>query len=256
LNIVEGIIEMRLFEFGQINEYTDRSPIKNQKDETTGLWLNEKGETWRSASPYLYAVKSPSGSGFIGQIHIPSQLWREHIQDKHQRWPEAPSSLFTDNLNNRMPIITPVYSDPRQAAWIAQEVLLDTGNHSAQDIIMGYLDWRYSGRRDENDAYLWFDLLTSVPDFQGPPLTGDDAEEFFADKDKLAQARAEREDAVKKQKTSAINANNFEADRKKKIKRELMNWFTKMGPAVAKKKFGKGKQFLLYWTGFSKAKRY
>lgn len=226
---------MRLFEFVQnLDEYIDKTPVKNPEDPETGLFLNDDAAKWRSQSPYLYAVKVPTGSGYYAQIHIPQGLYNEHIKDMQKRWPKAPSSLFMDDANNRMSL-KQRFADPRQAAWFAQEILLDTGNMKAEDVILDRLDELYGN----GDGYYWHSLLSKVPTFTGKPLDERDADEFFKDKDELLRQRAEREAQLKKKQTLATNAGNYENDRKKQIKRELTAWFTRMGPAVAKKKFGK-----------------
>lgn len=228
---------MRLFEFSHLDEYVDRTPVKNPVDPETDLFLNTDADKWRSDSPYLYAVKNPRGSGYISQIHIPQALYNEHIKGMEHRWPKGQNikSLFQDNANNRRSLYAGPFSDPRQAAWFAQEVLLDTGNHKAEDLIISKLDEMYGN----GDGYLWKELLSQIPTFSGDPINPDEVDRYLGDKEKMAADRAERENALKKKTTLATNAKDYEPFMKKKIKKELMDWFGRMGPAVAKKKFGK-----------------
>lgn len=234
---------MRLFEFADIlvergpqahNPVVNNVPPQYPIDPETDLALNTENQ-W-SRSPYLYAVKNPAGEGYFAQIHIPQSIYRMHIADLHKRWPKAPDTLFRDEGRQRM-TLKALFKDPRQAAWFAQNVMFSQ-EHEPKDFILDKLDQMYSQRHDA-DGHLWNELLRQVPTFEGQPLKSEDAEEFFKDRDAFAASRADREAAMKKRVTLDKNAGSYESDRKKQIKRELMAWFTRMGPAVAKKKFGK-----------------
>ena len=204
------IYESSLYEFVSSSD-TSKFPV----DADTGLMMNLPKQ-W-SQSPYLGAVKNSRGTGYVAQIHIPQSIWSDLVDGKTHKWKNAPASFFKDTGNQRTSMIVGPYSDPRQAAWIAQEVLYG-GN--AAEYIEDYFDERYNG----GDGSIWRSLKSKVPSFDGAPLEEKDRDAFF---DKLQKHGDEAKAVERKQ--------AYEAMMTKKIKRELMALYS-ANPAMAKKR--------------------
>ena len=202
-------------------------PAQYMIDDATDLALNTEGQ-W-SKSPYLGAVAASNRKGYLAQINIPQEIWRQLIQQNPHKWSDKlPPAYFNEQGQSRPPIRV-AFADPRQAAWFMQEVLY---GGDAKDLIEDYLEQYLGGPGD-----LWKDLLSKVPTFDGEPLTSADEKDYFADPEVFRQRREERRKAAQDAKTAATNASNYHPEMSRKIKRELVNFFLK-NSQLAKRRFG------------------
>lgn len=200
-----------------INEFAVDLPSKYEIDPETNLAMNLPKQ-W-SQSPYLGAVKSSKGSGYMAQIHIPQHVWSEVIDQKKGKWRNAPDSFFHETGNRRPSMIISGFQDPRRAAWIAQEVLF--GGHTAE-IIEDYFDERYNG----GDGSIWRSLASKAPSFTGKPLDASDEEKFFSQRDPKNPAVIQKK-----------NADAYNSMMPDKIKKALVDFYSQ-NRSLAKKRLG------------------
>lgn len=205
---------MRLFEFVDV---ASNIPQKYPIDDDTGLALNPPNQ-W-SQSPYLGAVKSPSGNGYIAQIHIPQEVWSKEIEGRKSRWQTAPDGLFNYEGRQRPPIRVK-FDDPRKAAWFVQNTLY--GEKDPSDIIIDWLDEKYG----DGNGSSWKSLARAAPNFDGEILTSADEREFFANK-------AERD----RQQTVKTNTVDYNKNMPAKIKQAMVDFYMK-NKQLAKKRLG------------------
>ena len=171
-------------------------------DETTNLALNTENQ-W-SHSPYLGAVKCSIHKNYSTSIHIPQEIWNKVVFSNHQKWQNAPRSIIQENLST---IKIFGFQDPRQAAWIVQE-LLYSGNVDTEELIEDYLELKYCSGKGE----LWDDLLMSVPEFEGAPLKAEDEKEYF----KKFTPEVRKKIEIQRKNTAA-----YETSMRRKIQRQL-----------------------------------
>lgn len=202
-----------------IGEAASNLPTKYEIDPETDLAMNPP-QQW-SQSPYLGAVRSKGGKGYMAQIHVPQSVWVQVVDHKQGKWGNAPKSFFNDTGNQRPAMIVDGFADPRQAAWFTQEVLYG-GELPPADIIEDYFDERYNA----GDGSIWRSIKDHIPQFSGEPLTAQDEEAFFA-----AQDQKSAENVVKK------NTSDYERQMPLKIKKALVDFYSK-NRALAKKRLG------------------
>lgn len=206
---------MRYYE---LFEFAPNIPQKYMVDDETDLALNLPSQ-W-TQSPYLGAVKSPKGEGYVSQIHIPQTVWTAMVDQTPSKWSNAPKSFFNATGNQR-PSMRVSFADPRQAAWFSQEALYG-GDWSAQDVIEDYFEELYCG----GDGAVWRHVKSQVPSFEGAPLESKDEAEWMAN-------HAER----KKQITVQNNTSDYNAKMPEKIKAELLAFYSK-NKQITRKRFG------------------
>lgn len=203
-----------------------RIPARYLIDPETDLALNAEGQ-W-SRSPYLGAVKSSTGSGYVAQIHIPQAVWVAMVQQNPHKWSGHAPETFFNEVGNQRPPMRVAFADPRQAAYFAQEVLYG-GDWDTKDVIEDYFEQQYLGGQGE----IWQHIKSQVPQYEGKPLGADDEETYFAD----PEAFNSRREAAKKAQTQAKNASNYEPEMLKKIKSQLSDFYVK-NPKLAQKRLG------------------
>ena len=214
--------------WNEIFEAASNIPAKYEAliDPESDLVMN--GPNQWTHSPYLGAVKTPTGAGYYAQIHIPRDAYDKLLN--HERrlvGSGVPESFFSRDSNNRASIRV-AFGDPRQAAWLMQEVLY--GDNDPAEVILDYMEFKYLNQNGE----LWDSLVSSVPSFEGEAYKSEDEAEYFAD----PQALADRRNAAKNKMTVNKNTAEYERTMPAKIQRELMQMFV-ANPQLARKRLGK-----------------
>lgn len=173
-------------------------------DPDTNLAMNTPNQ-W-SQSPYLGAVRNSTKTDeYVVDIHMPNAIWDKLINQNHQKWKEVlPTSALHSNYAN---IRINGFKDPRQAAWIMQEVLY-SDEYDTEELIEDYLEMKYL----EGLGDIWNDLINKVPTFEGEPITSDQENEYFGKFD--AETR-------KKIDTQRKNAIEYDKVMRRKIQKQL-----------------------------------
>lgn len=177
-------------------------PNRYSIDPDTNLGMNTPAQ-W-SKSPYLGAIWNKTLESYTTQISIPTDIWKKLVLNNQNRWLNAPTSLIHKNY---IYLRQDGYSDPRQAAWVMQEVLYSE-NVDVEEIVEDYLEMKYCGGKGE----LWKDILDSVPTFDNEPLRTDQADEFFS---KIDPTVREKMNKIKK------NTELFDERMTRKLKLEF-----------------------------------
>lgn len=186
---------------------TSNIPSKYFIDDDSGLAINLPSQ-W-SISPYLGAVKFQNCTTYSANIGIPQHVWEKVINNNRNKWTNAPESLFNGVIQNRPRIVISGFVDPRQAAWLMQNVLYSDDYDSAE-LIEDYLEMKYCSGSGE----IWNDIISNIPsEFGGSLLTLDDEKKYF---DKFD---TETRKKIKIQKKNEIE---YIKTMKYKIKREFI----------------------------------
>jgi hypothetical protein len=159
--------------YSELFEFAPNIPQKYMIDDETDLALNAP-EQW-TQSPYLGAVKSPDGKGYIAQIHIPQAVWVDMVQNNPAKWANAPKTFF-NSVGNQRQAMRVHFDDPRQAAWFAQEVLYG-GDWAPKDIIEDYFEEKYCG----GDGAVWRDIKRSAQTLMALRYKVTDKDRYFKD---------------------------------------------------------------------------
>ena len=167
-------------------------PTKYFIDPDTNLALNTPSQ-W-SRSPYLGAVTDKNHKKYVAHFSIPNEVWI-NIIDGRAKWKNIlPESFFNEDSQYRSHIRVYNIEDPRQAAWIMQNVLY-SDDYDTSELIEDYLEMTYMG----GSGSIWNDFLKNVPEFEGVPLNEDDCTEYYKRFDKVTRdkMRIMRENEVR-----------------------------------------------------------